>query len=247
MTTSLGQTFLSTGRDYDRYRPGFPEAALDLIVGEPVETALDLGAGTGKLTELLVHRAREVTAVDPSESMLAELHRKLPAVRTMVAPAEQIPLPEDSQDVVTVAQAFHWFDRERASSEIARVLRPGGRLGLLWNGAARGSTWDLACYAIAHPGATENGNDPAPAAPPGFRLREAREVPWVDHLSREHYVSRWLTVSSFLAADPARRAEMVAAVEAVLDADPSTRGRTMLELPTRTWVEVYELQSDQTR
>ena len=94
---------------------------------------LDLGAGTGKLTTRLVERGLDVVAVDPIPEMLELLSNSLPDTPALLGTAEEIPLPDDSVDAVLVAQAWHWFDPERAVKEVARVLRPGGRLGLVWN------------------------------------------------------------------------------------------------------------------
>ncbi len=94
---------------------------------------LDLGAGTGKLTGGLVALGHRVTAVEPDPAMLAQLRALLPGVTAPAGGAEEIPLPDASVDAVVVGQAFHWFDQERALPEIARVLRPGGVLGALWN------------------------------------------------------------------------------------------------------------------
>lgn len=118
---------------YERGRPGFPrEAAVWLSGGEPA-VVLELGAGTGKLTRELAAIGHDVYATDPSDEMLAQLRKALPDVRTAVAPAEEIPLPDNSVEVVVAAQAFHWFDHATALPEIARVLTPGGRLALAWN------------------------------------------------------------------------------------------------------------------
>jgi SAM-dependent methyltransferase len=94
---------------------------------------LELGAGTGKLTEQLVALGHDVHATDPDPQMLALLQKNLPAVRTSQAPAEEIPAGDASYDVVVSGQAFHWFDLDRALPEIARVLKPRGRLSLVWN------------------------------------------------------------------------------------------------------------------
>lgn len=94
---------------------------------------LDLGAGTGKLTTRLVERGLDVVAVDPIPEMLELLSGSLPDTPALLGTAEDIPLADDSVDAVLVAQAWHWFDPERALKEVARVLRPGGRLGLVWN------------------------------------------------------------------------------------------------------------------
>lgn len=143
---TLAGSFQKIGADYDRYRPGFPTEVLDLLAPHTVQNALDLGAGTGKFTELLVRRAHDVVAVEPSQAMLAVLARKLPQVSTHLAPAEAIPVATTSQDLVTVAQAFHWFDKEPACAEINRILRPGGILGLLWNTPDPECRWDREAY-----------------------------------------------------------------------------------------------------
>ncbi len=101
--------------------------------GWDARDVLDLGAGTGKLTTRLVERGLDVIAVDPIAEMLDVLRATLPDTPALLGTAEQIPLRDNSVDAVLVAQAWHWFDPERAVAEVARVLRPGGRLGLVWN------------------------------------------------------------------------------------------------------------------
>ncbi|GAA2879656.1 putative methyltransferase [Actinoplanes cyaneus] len=118
---------------YERGRPPYPESAVDFLLPTGSPQVLDLGAGTGKLTRQIRARGLDVVAVDPSEGMLGELRRAVPGVGTHVGTAENIPLPDASVDVVLVAQAWHWVDPARAVPEIARVLTPGGRLGLIWN------------------------------------------------------------------------------------------------------------------
>ena len=132
-TPNWARSFGSVAEAYDRGRPSYPrEAAVWLVGAQPV-TVLELGAGTGKLTEELVALGHDVHATDPDPEMLGLLGRHLPDVRTSVASAEDIPLPDRSVDVVACAQAFHWFDLDRALPEIARVLKPRGRLALVWN------------------------------------------------------------------------------------------------------------------
>lgn len=238
---SLARSFESVGEDYDRYRPGFPDRAASAIVPERASAVLDLGAGTGKFTRLLICRADRIVAVEPSERMLEVLRARLPQADARRGSAEAIPLEDASVDAVSVAQAFHWFDRAAACSEIARVLRPAGILGLVWNHSAPDCSWDRACHRIAHPavGESDATTDSAADRLPGFDFAGRETIRWTEPITREHYVSRWTTVSSFLVAGAAERARMVGAVEAVLDEDPDTRGRAELALPQVTDVYLY--------
>ncbi|QZY29373.1 class I SAM-dependent methyltransferase [Nocardioides coralli] len=129
----LASSFGPVAEAYDRGRPSFPTEAASWLVGREAATVLELGAGTGKLTRQLVALGHDVHASEPDAEMLGVLRRRLPDIPTSESGAEEIPLPDRSVDVVVAAQAFHWFDHERALPEIARVLRPGGALALAWN------------------------------------------------------------------------------------------------------------------
>jgi ubiquinone/menaquinone biosynthesis C-methylase UbiE len=131
--SSPARSFGSVADAYDRGRPGYPAEAAAWLVGDEPVTVLELGAGTGKLTEALVGLGHDVHATDPDDAMLARLRARLPDVPTSVASAEVLPAASASYDVVVAGQAFHWFDHDVALPEIARVLRPGGRLALVWN------------------------------------------------------------------------------------------------------------------
>jgi SAM-dependent methyltransferase len=119
--------------EYERTRPEYPPALLDLLPLEGDAAVLDLGAGTGKLTRVLAARYRDVTAVEPLENMRAMLERVVPGVNALPGSAERIPLDDGSVDGVFAAQAFHWFETAVALPEIARVLRPGGVFAIVWN------------------------------------------------------------------------------------------------------------------
>jgi ubiquinone/menaquinone biosynthesis C-methylase UbiE len=123
--------------EYERGRPGYPAAAIDALAERfdlgPDSVVVDLAAGTGKLTRDLVGRFGRVIAVEPLPEMRDQLARGAPGAEAAEGTAEAIPLAEATADAVLVAQAFHWFDGRRALDEIARVLRSGGGLGLLWN------------------------------------------------------------------------------------------------------------------
>jgi SAM-dependent methyltransferase len=122
---------------YERGRPDYPAAAVERIVSRldlrPGRTVLDLAAGTGKLTRLLVPSRANVIAVEPVREMRAELERRVRGVVVLAGTAERMPLTDRYVDAVTVGQAFHWFKQDEALREIHRVLRPGGGLALIWN------------------------------------------------------------------------------------------------------------------
>jgi len=121
---------------YADHRPDYPAAGIRWVLAgaehEP-RRVLDLGAGTGKLTEGLLALGMRVTGVEPDRDMRAELNSRLAGVSAVDGSAERIPLADSAVDAVLVGQAFHWFDPQPALTEIARVLRPGGVLGALWN------------------------------------------------------------------------------------------------------------------
>jgi SAM-dependent methyltransferase len=121
---------------YERGRPDYPAEAIDWLSERlelgPGATVVDVGAGTGKLTRQLLATGARVIAVEPLEEMRRVLARAVPGAEVVAGSAEAIPLPDASVGAVTAGQAAHWF-RPQAATEIARVLRPGGGVGLIWN------------------------------------------------------------------------------------------------------------------
>lgn len=124
-------SFLAEAEDYERYRPGYPDAAIAWLVGTSPQRVIDVGCGPGNLTTQLALLGHDVVGLDPSEAMLRAARKK--ALRAVRGAAEALPFADACADVVTAATAFHWFDHELAVPEIRRVLRPSGRVGLLTN------------------------------------------------------------------------------------------------------------------
>lgn len=141
----LANAFGAAAADYERARPSYPPESIDILrrqlgVG-PGSRVCDLAAGTGKLTRLLVSTGADVVAVEPVPGMRDQLSEVLPEIEVLDGTAEAIPLDDGALDVVTVAQAFHWFDFDKALAEIRRVLRPGGGLAILFNQRDEREPW----------------------------------------------------------------------------------------------------------
>ena len=238
------EAFNRASEEYERGRPSYPTEAVSLLVAalriEPDRTVLDLAAGTGKLTRLLAETGAQIVAVEPAEGMRRRLEEELPGVEALAGTAEAIPLGDESVDAVTVAQAFHWFDGDAALAEIHRVLVPGGRLGLVWNGREEPEPWQKRLGEIME---SRRGDAPRYLAD-GWQAAFERTVLFtpleharfgiVHELEPDRVVDRVASVS-FIAALPEDERERVAGeVRSLLAADPATRGRERVELPYRT-------------
>jgi SAM-dependent methyltransferase len=132
--SEAARSFDASAEEYERTRPDYPGAVLDLLPLDAGAEVVDVGAGTGKLTRVLARRYRRVIAVEPLDRMRAVLERVVPQAEALAGNAEAIPLPDGSADGAFAAQAFHWFDYDHAIPELARVVRPGGVLAVVWNG-----------------------------------------------------------------------------------------------------------------
>jgi SAM-dependent methyltransferase len=128
------QSFGEIAAQYERYRPGPPESAVEWILPTVVHRAVDLGAGTGALTRVLITRAEEVIAVEPDERMRSLLSRELAGIRALEGSGESMPIPDGSVDAVLASSSWHWMDPIPTLHEVARILVPGGVLGVLWSG-----------------------------------------------------------------------------------------------------------------
>lgn len=232
----LAASFDSAAELYDAVRPGFAEAALSWVLPEHCERVLDLGAGTGKLTELVAARGLAVVAIDPAPNMLAKLRARLPAVDARVGTAEHIDVPDSSIDAVVVGSAFHWFDRPAADAEIARVLRPGGRVGLLWNrrdpSFAPWQVFDAADRSRAHP-IPSYGRDVTMTAD-WFAPTERREFAHSQRIAPAQIGDLLASRSYVIAMDEPDRSELLEAVREQLRVHPDLVGRTEVDAPYLT-------------
>ena len=147
-------SFGNVADSYDKVRPQPPASALDWLVPAGCAVAVDLAAGTGLFTRALLGRAAQVIAVEPDGRMREVLAQRSPRVRVLEGWGEAMPLPDASADAVFVSTAWHWLDPERAVSEIARVLRPGGRLGVIWTSRDRTQDWVAELDLLRLPGIT---------------------------------------------------------------------------------------------
>jgi ubiquinone/menaquinone biosynthesis C-methylase UbiE len=229
---------------YELGRPGYPQDAMAFLAErlglEQGTVVLDLAAGTGKLTRELLATGAEVVAVEPVAEMRAALADSRRSVRAFSGTAEAIPLADGSVDAVTVGQAFHWFRGEEALAEIHRVLRPGGRLGLVWNLRDESVPWVAELTRIMEP---YRGS--APRAGSGawrqaferatlFEPLEHATFRQTHRLTPEKVAARVASVSFIAALDAAQQAAVLGLVRELLDRDPATRGRAEIELPYRT-------------
>ena len=221
--------FGSAAETYERGRPSYPAGVVELFAEHlgvgPGATVVDLAAGTGKLTRLLAATGATVIAVEPVEAMRAQLEGALPGVDARSGTAEELPLTDGSVDVVTVAQAFHWFDPEAALAEITRVLRPGGGLGLVWNERDESVPWVAELSSLFDWGARRpyrKGVDWAAVVDAGGRCTPVHHqaLAYVQELDAETLVERVLSTSYIAARPPEDNVELAAAVRALVSDFP---------------------------
>jgi SAM-dependent methyltransferase len=229
---------------YGRARPDYPAAAVAWLVQalgiRSGRAVVDVGAGTGKLTAQLVPTGARIVAVEPVAEMRATLTALLPTVEAIDAVAEALPFETASIDAIVAAQSFHWFDTDAALRSFHRVLRPEGRLGLIWNVRDTSVPWvaaiesildELAATAPYHEDWRDHLN-----ANEAFGPLTSVEFDHVQTLDRAAFVDRMLSISFIAALDASDRGLAVSRLLAVIDGDEATRDRASIELPYRTRV-----------
>jgi SAM-dependent methyltransferase len=211
------RSFGGVAAEYERGRPEYPREAVAWLVGE-AQVVVDLGAGTGKLTRGVVALGREVVAVEPSEEMAARLQSAVPGARVLGGSAEEIPLADGSADAVVAGQAYHWFDPPRALPEIARVLRPDGTLGLVWNKRDTEVPWVRRLSELVSGSEEWHQRTPVSVSASGLfgELEEAR-FRHEQRLERQELLDLALSRSSVATLAERERAQVLAAVGRLYD------------------------------
>jgi len=244
MVHEVAAAGFSNPGDYEAARPSYPPDAVAWFVEHlriaPGATVVDLAAGTGKLTRLLVPAGASLIAAEPVAGMRATFRDVLPNVPIIATTAEQLPFRDGSLDAVTIAQAFHWFDEDRAIAALARAVRVGGRVGLVWNARDRSVPWVNDVWAImdrvekrAPWRDHENWRDSALRDRPGFGPLNAAEFRHEQTVTPAAMVQRVASVSHVAVLPHAEREAVLEEVRNVLRSDPTTRGRDELRVPYR--------------
>lgn len=203
-------TFGQVAEEHDRWRPSYPDAAVDWLAPPTPARVTELGAGTGKLTSLLLSRGLTVDVVEPDRRMLAVLARNKPGARCHRSDSTSVPLEDGSLDAVLVADAWHWFDSDATIVEVRRVLKPGGWLGLVWNVVADPvEPWEIE---LAGESDTFDRDTKGSVAGVSRRLSyfpddelELGQFAWAWEITPEHHAAHLATTSMAIAMAPQER------------------------------------------
>ena len=239
-------SFGTVADSYDRVRPGPAPAAVDWLLPADCGVAVDLAAGTGLFTRALEGQVGSVVAIEPDERMRHILAGRSPGVRVLDGRAEDLPLPDRCADAVLVSHAWHWFDLKRAVPEIARVLRDGGRLGVLWTSRDRSEDWVAELDVIRSPLEPRTPQEAmerlsrqhAVTMPDGapFTAGEAASFGFTRTIPVDDALEWLATASQVITADSAERAAGLARALASLQARASRAdGTEVVTIPMRSW------------
>ncbi len=247
-TAVMSKSFGAVADDYDRLRSAPPEDALDWLLPPGAADALEIGAGTGLFTRSLARRVPHVAALEPDARMRAVLAARTPGVEVLEGHAEALPVADGSYDVVTAQSAWHWVDEARAIPEVARVLRPGGRLALVWNGTNRAVDWMRDLWAggvVLGPEDRERTDGrrrrrhqvDAELLSPYFHEPESKLFTWTRTMSKDDLVDLAATYSAVIVMDEDARAHHLAGMRRYLHDHPELTNGDTIEVPMRayTW------------
>jgi SAM-dependent methyltransferase len=244
MVHEVAAAGFSDAADYEAARPSYPPDAVAWFVENlriaPGARVVDLAAGTGKLTRLLAPAGADLIAAEPVAGMRDTFRASVPNVPLLSCTAEQLAFRDASLDAVTVAQAFHWFDHDRAIAELARVVRPGGRVGLIWNARDRSVDWVNEVWAImdrvekrAPWRDHDNWRDSAFREMPGFGPLHPGEFRQLHTVTPGAMVQRVASVSHVAVLPDAERRDVLDEVRTLLATHPGTAGQPELRVPYR--------------
>jgi SAM-dependent methyltransferase len=223
-------SFGAAAAAYERGRPSYPGPAVSWLLPPGARRVADVGAGTGKLTRRLRARGLEVVAVEPVAQMRAEFARAVPGVPVLAGTAEDLPLESGSVDAVLVAQAWHWVDPARAVPEAARVLVPGGQLGLIWNVRDERVGWVAELSRLMRrDGEPDHDRQPSPGPP--FGPPERLVLHWASRLTQAALLDLVASRSYVITRPAPERAEILANVRRLLESHPALAGASEISLP----------------
>lgn len=228
---------------YGRGRPDYPPQLADWLTATlglaPGQRVADVGAGTGKFTKLLLATGAQALAIEPMDEM-REQAAALPGVQALAGTAQSLPVPDGSLDAIVCAQAFHWFASASVLDEFARALKPGGRLGLVWNVRDESVDWVAQITRLITPFEGDaprfyKGDWRKPFPHPQFSPLQQASFPY-EHVGppSQVIIERFMSVSFIAAQPPAQRARIQSQLEDLIATHPDVRGRALLHFPYRT-------------
>ncbi|HEY6838339.1 MAG TPA: methyltransferase domain-containing protein [Geobacteraceae bacterium] len=247
---TAAEGFTRAAASYERGRPGYPTAAIDLLVNGlslgPGKVVVEAGAGTGKFTRLLAPSGARIIAVEPVAEMRGKLSALLPEVEVLDATAESVPLPDNSVDAMVAAQAFHWFRGKEALAEFHRVLKRGGKLGLIWNRRDESVDWMAKLAQIV-----DRFEEGAPRYKSGDWVRAFDDTTLFGPLHHTEFgytqtgtidtvLERVASMSFIAAMSAVERERVLDEVRSLVLHHPATRGRERIGIPYRTDVYIAE-------